>query len=370
MILEEDLEFTRKDGSVRKLSDIIQENKDTVSNAYYSGLTTVTDFSPGSINYGFLMIYSMLQWNQEFQNTQNDSDFLLKDAAGDALDDLGRQKGVYRNEATFATTDVIFTLPSALSSPFTVLSGTELSTQDSVLFVVDEDVTFNVGDTTVVASVVCEESGTIGNVLKGEINTIITSINQDLIVTNLYGVANGTDEESDDDYRERILDSWLNYQTGTHEWFEKIAETVVTSAKYYKIDNKHGELVYKPTNDENDDFDVITLKNLFSLKQYSLVDHDLNFQKANFVNVIDNSMTLTVILKDGFSWDIVSAEIINNVTEYVNNLALGSLFRSKCVQFLGESVPGVDGFVINGVIDVSLSNSEYAVISDLNLVKG
>lgn len=64
MIIQEDAEFIKGDGSIRKLSDIIDENIDLVRNAQFQGLTTVTDFNPEALTMVlllFIQCYSLIK---------------------------------------------------------------------------------------------------------------------------------------------------------------------------------------------------------------------------------------------------------------------------------------------------------------------
>ena len=366
MIIQEDAEFIKGDGSIRKLSDIIDENKDLVRNAQFQGLTTVADFNPGSVNYGFIVIYSMLQFNQEMMAETNDENFRLNDAIGDALDEIGYQKGVYREDPSFSTTNVIFNLPNPLESPFTILEGTEISTDDLVIFTTIEDLKILRGESTGVVEVICEEEGTIGNVKAGEINTIITPLGIDISVINEEDVTDGKDGEDDDNYRARIKDCWLNYQPRTALWFEKKAETIVKSAKYKKINNKQGKLIYKPQNDIRE----VDLVNYFNLKENDIVDHDLYFQEATPVTVIDENTTITVFLDNNYVPEIVKDQIKNNIQNYINDIEIGDVFKSNCLLFMVESTEGVILVRIDELSDVDLTNEEYAVMGDLNIVEG
>jgi phage-related baseplate assembly protein len=363
----EDKYFVKNNGEERHFTDIVQENIDRVSSNYYTGLTTVNDIFVGGMNLHLIMVQSELQYDMEYLIEETNSKNLIQYASGEALDDIGARKGIYRHDAEFATGSVVFTLANSLTSPVEILEGTELTTDDTIIFLTNEDVTIPTGNTEVVCDVICEESGTIGNIKAGTLNNILTVLPYDLTVTNPNDFTNGSDEEEDGSFKDRIIDSSLNYPVGTSKWFEKVAETLVRSALYHKIDGRQGLLVYKPTDKVTDD----DLKKLFSQKENQVVNLDVTYQEAKPITVIHSSMTIAIAVSMIYSFDTVANEIRERITKYVDDLPLGEVFNKNCIQFLCESVDGVLGVILDGYEDVVLSNEQYAVIDgDLNIVRG
>lgn len=149
------------------------------------------------------------------------SSFFVLKSNGANLDDLGVEEGIFRKPATYATTDLqIEAYPQT-----TIPEGTEFSTQDGQIFSTTSDLIINsqasyvddgghtqpltdddgnpLGqDTVEVASL---ETGVDNNVMP---NTIINSeeaIDGFYSCTNPNGATGGADQETDDQYRIRIL---------------------------------------------------------------------------------------------------------------------------------------------------------------------
>ena len=367
MVEVEEKIFTRVDGTERRFTEIVEENIDRVSKSYYTGVTTVNDFSNGSMNLFELVNQSDCQYDIEFYMETIKQELLFKYATGDALDDFGAQKGIYREEANFSTSNVLLTLANSLNTPITIFEGTEISTDDTIIFLLAEDVKFEVGQTTANAEIICEEAGSIGTVKAGRSNIILTDLPYDLTVTNLNDITDGVDEEEDDSYRDRIIDSHLNYPVGTVKWYEKVAETLVSNAYYHKLSPTNGEIVYKPTsNVTNTD-----LANLFNQKENDIVNLTINFSPANPKSVIDNGMSIIVHVRSGYSFNVIKTQIINVVSNYVDNLKLGEVFKPSCVGYLCESVEGIQFTQLTGYEEIDLENDEYAVIEgDLQVIQG
>lgn len=363
----EDKYFIKNNGEERHFTDIVQENWDRVSSNFYSDLSTADDIFIGGMNLHLIIVMSELQYDMEYLIEETNSKNLIQYSTGEALDDIGARKGIYRHDAEFATGSVVFSLANPLTSPVEILEGTELNTDDTIIFLTSEDVIIPTGETSVVCDVICEESGTIGNIKAGTLNNILTVLPYDLSVTNPSDFTTGVDEEEDDSFKDRIIDSSLNYPVGTSKWFEKVAETLVRSALYHKIDGRQGLLVYKPTpNITNND-----LIKLFNLKENQVVNLDLTFQEATPIPVITPTMSIAIAISMIASFDTVVNEIKGRIRKYIDELPLGEVFNPNCVQFLCESVEGVLGVILNGYEEITLSNEQYAVIDgDLNIVRG
>lgn len=130
---------------------------------------------------------------------------LLKYAIGEALDAIGDSFNCERLEAEEAETTLRFSMSEAYSQDVTIPSGTRAATEGGLYFVTTSDAVIVAGETYVDVTAKATEGGTSYNELLP--NTITTMV--DLIayvdsVSNITTTINGTDEEDDEDYRERI----------------------------------------------------------------------------------------------------------------------------------------------------------------------
>lgn len=365
----EDYFFVKNNGEERHFVEIVKENMERASDNYYHGLTPVNEFFIGGSNLHLVIAQSRLQYDIEYLIEMTFGNNLIQNASGDDLDDIGAKKGIFRGEAEFADDVVTFSIPLPLTSPLDIYEGTELATDEMILFTTSEDAVIEVGQTSVTVPIVCLEAGTIGNVFTGAINDILNITNADLTVTNNNNITSGVDGESDDDFRQRIIESTLNYPVGTSRWYEKLAETLVSSALYNKTSSTTGTLVYKPSNGINSE-NEFKLEELFNKKENQVINNDLRFQEGTPVSVIDSEQRIIVVIDDNYSWDIVSQKITNNMNNYVNNLPLGGFFKKICASAMVEQTEGVITFNLEGYEDVELTNEEYAKIDELNIVQG
>lgn len=148
-----------------------------------------------------IMAYSRAKANEEaeliyysrFPNTASDIN----------LDRLCPYVGITRNVATPAQYEVTVTGEAGTVIPLEFLVGTESGVQ----YWNTTEVTIAEGETTCNIVVECTENGTIGNVLVDEITEIINPEAGIDSVKGLAVVSVGTDEESDYELRERILEA-------------------------------------------------------------------------------------------------------------------------------------------------------------------
>lgn len=119
------------------------------------------------------------------------------------LERIGAEYGILRNEAVAAKGTVTITGVAGTIVPI----GTELQSSSDNLYTTDAAATIGIGGS-ITADVTASEEGTASNESGGAVLTFVTPIaGVDTSVTaDSDGLTGGTDEETDDDYRTRILD--------------------------------------------------------------------------------------------------------------------------------------------------------------------
>lgn len=123
------------------------------------------------------------------------------------LDLLGQLVGVTRLGAAPAQVDITFTLIPAGGFPNYIPAGTRVSSTDGrVVFETLEEAMCDTGVTSIVVKTQCQTAGTIGNgYLAGTIKNILDPQGFIVSATNVPTTGGGSDEETDDQLRERIL---------------------------------------------------------------------------------------------------------------------------------------------------------------------
>ena len=122
-------------------------------------------------------------------------------ASTDGLENIGSEYRVTRKAASYATGQTVATGTNGI----VILSGSKLRLSDGRTYSVDDDAVVATGTATL--TVTATEAGEDGDENGGVILTFINPIpgvNSQTTVTT-GGLIGGADEESDDDYRQRIL---------------------------------------------------------------------------------------------------------------------------------------------------------------------
>ena len=125
--------------------------------------------------------------------------FFVQTSQGQYLDDAGAQVGVERRPGTNATGTVTVTGTTGATVP----AGTLFTTNEGLQFAADAAATLADGTAQVEATAVA--AGSEYNILAGEIARLVTPVSGVTGATNAAAFAGGTDIESDDALRERIL---------------------------------------------------------------------------------------------------------------------------------------------------------------------
>lgn len=132
---------------------------------------------------------------------------LLKDAEGVELDNYGLPFGVMRNQATYATVTIRFTLSAEQKTVVAIVQGTRVRTAVGVYFATTEYAQISIGEMSVDVVAKAESVGAGGNdIPPGVIDTLVDPIPYVAKISNVDTSSGGADAESDDSLTRRI---WL-----------------------------------------------------------------------------------------------------------------------------------------------------------------
>ena len=140
-------------------------------------------------------------------STVNDScrQRLLRYARGEVLDALGENRGITRNESVKASCTVRFSLEEAISSNITIPQGTRVTSDSVRYFLTDSTAVITAGLTYVDVVCTAKEGGdSYNDIAIGKIKTLVDQVPYIDSVSNITSSTGGSDEETDDEYRDRI----------------------------------------------------------------------------------------------------------------------------------------------------------------------
>jgi len=175
----------------------------------------------------------------ELQALEIQADWVLdqsfpQTAQGVYLDRHGTMRGLKRLKATRSGGTLRFSVEAAPAMDITIQAGTVCMTEDEVRVQTTEDVVLQAGALYVDAPAEAVEAGTGGNVVPGAVRFLTACPLAVTAVTNPNAFTGGSNEEDDETFRARILESYQRLPNGANTaWYETTAMSYpgVTAAK-------------------------------------------------------------------------------------------------------------------------------------------
>lgn len=302
---------------------------------------------------------SDIEWikKQMFPNT----------ASGEQLELHAQQRGIERVKGNKATGQIMFKVDTPLEYQLTIPKGTICTTSDGSLnFVTTVDATIVQGGNYVIVESEAEKSGTQYNVSPNVITTIVTYFSVGISVQNSSLFNGGTNDETDDELRERIMYSMKNIPNGANsEYYISVAKTVdgVQSANIISSTVPNVLYLYIAGRGEIPSGAVFTAAQsaIDAIKPLGISVRILSAVKVN-VNV-----DVSISVSSGYNFDTVKSVVENNITEFFLDLMVG---ESVTLSALGDIIfhtEGVANYTFNNMTDTAIEKNELGVLSTLTV---
>lgn len=180
---------------------------------------------PGDERYLFLQQLAQVVVATKALINSTASANLLRYGAGTVLDEYGLQYDVARLQAQKARTTMRFTLSSVMAYDTMIPKGTRITPDGQLNFLTDRDCQIALGQTTAEVTTTAEQQGIAYNgFIAGQIKHIVDPIPYISSAQNIDASSGGSDTETDDSYRDRIMTSWTKTSTaGSIEGYEYYA---------------------------------------------------------------------------------------------------------------------------------------------------
>jgi uncharacterized phage protein gp47/JayE len=282
------------------------------------------------------------------------------------LDRITDQYGVYRKQATYATTILTIYGTDGTIIP----SGTRFYSND-VYFSSDSDVTITNGTATV--NVTCEVEGTLGNVPANTIVNIEGTISGITSVTNPNPVTNGTNIEDDETLRQRAYDVIQTPSaSGNVQDYENWCTEVngVGGATIIPLWNGNGSVKCVLVNSDMRAADSTLITSVqTSVESKRPIGATVSYVSATELLV---NVAVDITLASGYDLTQVMTNITNDLTDYLKSIALTTssisyaMIGSKILSSAG--VLDYQNLTLNGTTsNVSVSNTQVAVVGTVNV---
>lgn len=303
----------------------------------------------------------------------------LDSANGDALDRLLFDRyGLVRKVASAAVGSVAFSTTVNNPAPFTIPTGTRLSTSEGLSFETVGNTLFPAGTTGPIYVTV--RSLLAGANQQAAINTINNLVGTvpyapaDLTVTNPIATAGASDRESDSEFRERGRTFYTTVQRGTLSAITQGALSVpgVVSASTYEFLDSSGlpnKRVACVIADKYTDALVYFTNSIPAYEAQSkvLAQNVFNaleayrpagvFVQVQLAQVVPQPVSLSLSFRAGYDIDVVANSARAVIANYINSLQPGEdLYLQPMIQVL----QGVEGLLVTNNEIVSPANQGSA----------
>ncbi len=282
-------------------------------------------------------------------------------ATGEQLDLHAQQRGLTRRKGQKAAGIVVFMLEMPLEYSFVIPAGTICTTDDGALnFVTTQEGCIPQGSTLAWLTCEAEDSGERYNVAHGGVTTIVTYLSVGIRINNSSAFSGGTEDETDESLRQRIMDSYRNTPNGADAFFyERLAEEVegIQSAKAFKDSNHRGKVIVvlggrgaAPTTAALNEATAL-------LEQYVPLGISLQVQNTSLQSV---NVSVTLTLKNGYVVSDVISSVEERIRTFFADMCVGENFY---VASLGKAILETEGVAnytfAGGLQDTTCPDDSY-----------
>ncbi len=281
-------------------------------------------------------------------------------ASGAYLDLHAQQRGLSRIEGEKASGLVVFRLDMPAEHDMTIPQGTVCSNADgSLRYVTVEDAVIPRNDTYKMVECIAQHSGTQYNIARNQVKVIVTYFAVGMEITNASSFIGGTDDESDEQLRARILDNCRNVPNGANQaYYARLASSVdgIQSASVNASVPAGGIVVYVggrgniPTDE--------AFQNVSTLLQANCpFGISLSVRKAEAVTV---NVTVTVQVRSGYETNAVTGGVGVAIQNFFRDLSVGEDVKLAALGKAIYETDGVENYAFSGMQDVAISQQQLA----------
>ncbi len=293
-------------------------------------------------------------------------------ADGEYLDKHAQQRGLNRKQAIKAVGEVTFSIPAVSENDVVIEQGTVVSTADTDVrqFVTTQSAVISAGKLSTKVSVQAVEGGAKYNVLKNTVSVLVTPPMYVTSVTNEKDFKGGVDKESDEELRERILYSYKDISNGTNAvYYKRLSESIEGVYSASVISGVRGagtidvRICGKGSAKVNKDH-IEAVQKLLDENRELCVDIMVLYAAP-----VDVYFRIGLKVKEGYSFDTVSAQLKEKITEHIDSLGVG---KPVLLCDLGEIIYHTDGvknyeFFDAVCGDVYPTQSQYCAVEEIDI---
>ena len=291
-------------------------------------------------------------------------------AAGVYLDRHGAMRGIVRQASSRATGQLTFRLSNAQTGAVSVETGTVCMTEGTVRFRTTEPGTIPAGEISVTVAAEAVETGSSGNVGAGTVHVLTACPVAVTAVTNEKAFTGGLSEETDEELRQRILDSFQRLPNGANAaWYELTAcrhEGVAAAKAVGKARGAGTVDVYVSAPDGIPSEKLLTeLQTVFQKSREIAVNVQVKAPTAATVNV-----AVTVKTAEGTDFANVKTAVEADLAEQFNGKLLGRGVKLAELNSRIYALPGVENCHITApAADLAANDTVLPVLGTVTVTE-
>jgi len=304
-------------------------------------------------------------------------------AEGEDLDNLGKIRGVSRPLATYAMAEITFTISQTQDEDVLIDDEIIVSTEKGIRYRTLEEIYIPVGEISVTVQAIAVEPGTESKVIENTLINIESELDVEgnITCTNRKGSSGGSEDYTDDQYRELLKDWTKIHLKGSDEAYEYYFASFEGLDSYRIVPNWDGtgtvKVILDPgtdyqLNDAYDDLQNIVSQETEDITMFSPVDKEIDIYAV--INVdIDQVNPYSLGEKEQIKSRILAAikTFIDggytNDGMYYIGLELGEDFiPHKLAVFLDGEIPELKNITFNYPTDyIPILDEEKGVSNNI-----
>ena len=291
-------------------------------------------------------------------------------AQGEYLDKHAQLRGLERRAAVAAEGILRFETDQAPSTDLTIPAGTVCMTAGLVRFETTQEAVLQAGETMVETTAAAVEPGASGNVAAGTIRAMAVAPVGVSRCTNPEGFSGGLDEESDEELRERVLETFQRMPNGANAaFYEQSAMSFPQVAAAAVVPRPRGvgsvDVVVSTAAGVPDSELLEELQAYFEERREIAVDV---LVRAPEVQDVDVTVQIqTAANRDG---ETVRQAVEQAVRSWFDGRQLGqSILRARLGQLIFD-VDGVENYVLTApAADVTVESDVLPMLKTLSVTR-
>lgn len=289
-------------------------------------------------------------------------------ASGSDLDKHAFQRGLSRHQGNKASGTIVVRVDSPLEYDLSIPAGTVFSTSDGELeYVSIEDAFIYRGSGSTFVSVQAKYSGSRFNVPSSSVTTVVTYFSSGISITNSSAISGGTDDETDESLRKRVIDSFRNISNGLNPaFYRKLAESVSGVFSTNIVENADsGNAVNLFVAAKGGAADAATVRSVQELIEENRIPGVNIRVYSAYIVTIDVSIRINI--QDNYIVNNARSNAENAVRKFFSELKVGEDLKLNKLGAQLIAADGIENYSFVNMADVSTASSALLKLGSITI---